>query len=462
MLMVPFAESPLHNSTSLDYDIFTTIARGWLDGHIPYTELFDSKGPYQFLMTAAGLAILHGKWGLWLLLSVNLAITLELLYRIGIALGFAIKHIFIALTLCLLIAIGTVDAGATVEEWCLIPLTLPLLLIIKSVQTRIRPVRLGLVCGLCIGFIAMTRLNNAAIPTGALIGLAIILIRRLEYSVLAKGIAATLAGIAIAVAPAVIYFKAHNALDMMLFATFTYNIDYKLNWQSPSGNSVLLNAARLLCAPIAALAMWHHHRTNPIAIIIVTTALTVVCVFITGAGYCHYYTAILPLIFIAFCYALQTPVLQRIVISVALIAPFANAIIRTLDNQWHALNTHDTRPELKKILAIIPYDELNSVYQLNTDIHTDYLTSLGAIPVGRYFTLQNDVAATSPRAAADIVSQFDAASPLWIISGTTIEESVLSQFAKEYTTVSRLTPDLLLYQKKISQNQGENLVSKNI
>lgn len=56
-----FVEVPNRDSSAFIY-----VAKGLLEGDVPYLDRWDHKGPLIYLLNAIGLAI-FGMWGLWLL-----------------------------------------------------------------------------------------------------------------------------------------------------------------------------------------------------------------------------------------------------------------------------------------------------------------------------------------------------------------------------------------------------------
>ena len=49
--------SPLYSDWGYDSAMFQTIGKYWAQGHLPYVELFDHKGPIIFFINALGYAL---------------------------------------------------------------------------------------------------------------------------------------------------------------------------------------------------------------------------------------------------------------------------------------------------------------------------------------------------------------------------------------------------------------------
>lgn len=67
LLLFSYSTSPVYSiSWGHDSAVFQIIGKGWLDGYIPYRDLFDHKGPLLFLINAVGYMV-GGKNGLFVL-----------------------------------------------------------------------------------------------------------------------------------------------------------------------------------------------------------------------------------------------------------------------------------------------------------------------------------------------------------------------------------------------------------
>ena len=69
-----FVEAPNRDSS-----VFIYVAKGILEGEVPYLDRWDHKGPLIYLLNAMGLAV-AGMWGLWLLEMAFLIGTVWLVY----------------------------------------------------------------------------------------------------------------------------------------------------------------------------------------------------------------------------------------------------------------------------------------------------------------------------------------------------------------------------------------------
>lgn len=68
---------PLPNN---DQGVYTYIARGILDGKVPYRDIWDHKGPLVYYLYAAGLLI-HPVYGVWFFGLLYLSVTIIISYR---------------------------------------------------------------------------------------------------------------------------------------------------------------------------------------------------------------------------------------------------------------------------------------------------------------------------------------------------------------------------------------------
>lgn len=179
------ATSPLYNIAYSDGLVFRYVALGIAEGKIPYVDVFDNKGPLLYFINYMGLLI-DEDYGLLFLQWLHLSFFIFLCYRLHQLLH---AHSFYSWLLPLLLTflIRFFDNGNMTEEWSLSLLTLPLFFILPLYQEEKRDLRpsQSFFYGLCIGLLAMLRLNNAVPLLAILLWWLIGLIRSARYVSLA-------------------------------------------------------------------------------------------------------------------------------------------------------------------------------------------------------------------------------------------------------------------------------------
>lgn len=273
LLYVASASSPLSAFSGSDYGIFRTFGDYWINGDgVIYKDLFDNKGPYLFLIQAIGVAISHGKWGIFILETINLTLCLWLYYKIG---GLLCSKKWVS-WISILIILGfhaiTIERGNSVEEWSLPLILTPLYLSLKTILQKLAlpPVRYGFYYGICFGIIAFIRINNAAIIVGLIIGLTLFYTHRGQYAVIIKNAVAFVIGVIVASLPPILYFAWHGVLYDMLYATFIYNFHYKAVWQFYGLYSIKYNLKTMSPLVVFCVASLLYDKKNSKSISIIT------------------------------------------------------------------------------------------------------------------------------------------------------------------------------------------------
>ena len=150
-----------------DSGIFQEMGVCLLQGGIPYVDLFDHKGPVLWFIQAFGIWI-SPKWGLMLIQSIFLFFTLIIWYESTLLLTEREIPSIIIPIFGLLFLLAFYERGNLCEEWSLPFISLPIYLYLKRWKTgphSKQPIfnhTDTFIMGLCVGTIAMIRLNNTA------------------------------------------------------------------------------------------------------------------------------------------------------------------------------------------------------------------------------------------------------------------------------------------------------------
>lgn len=216
-----------------DSGIFQELGICLLQGGIPYIDLWDHKGPVLWFIQALGIWI-SPSWGIMALQSLSLSCTLVLWYKIS---RLIVKNhgvsIVVAL-LGLLFLLAFYERGNLCEEWCLSFISLPIYLYFrrwKKAQTN-QPLYTSLdsfITGLCVGVIAMIRLNNTAPIIGFVLWDFVACIKHKEYKRLWTNIVAICGGMLIIFAGCALFYlikAGWNGVYEMIYGTFIFNFLY--------------------------------------------------------------------------------------------------------------------------------------------------------------------------------------------------------------------------------------------
>ena len=149
-----------------DSGIFQEMGICLLQGGTPYIDLFDHKGPILWYLQALGIWM-SPRWGLMALQAIFLFFTMLLWYKSTLLLIDKKVPSLIISIIGLFFLLAFYERGNLCEEWSLLFISLPVFLFLRKWKTVSddKPVYThadSLVLGLCVGIIAMIRLNNSA------------------------------------------------------------------------------------------------------------------------------------------------------------------------------------------------------------------------------------------------------------------------------------------------------------
>lgn len=231
-----YSTSPLYGNicNHPDSAIFQIIGKYWVDGALPYRDLWDLKGPYIFFVDAIGYFFLDSYIGIYLIQIVNICLTLIFTfctYRIY----FEKNHSLLLTILSLFSLSYTYQSGNLCEEYLLPFLSLSFFLLLKYFkkveiqEDHTHPSCYAIIYGIVLGLSLMSRLTNALSVSGAVAVIAITLLLHKSYSNLVKNIIGFLIGFIISSVPFMVYFYLHDALDLLFNGTLLYPLQYASN-----------------------------------------------------------------------------------------------------------------------------------------------------------------------------------------------------------------------------------------
>lgn len=150
-----------------DSGIFQEMGVCLLQNGIPYVDLFDHKGPILWFIEAFGLWI-SPIWGLIALQIIALLSSMIIWYKSTLLLTDRQLLSIIITILGLLFLLTFYERGNICEEWSLLFISFPIYLYLKNwknlndTESPIYKHVDTIMIGLCVGILAMIRLNNTA------------------------------------------------------------------------------------------------------------------------------------------------------------------------------------------------------------------------------------------------------------------------------------------------------------
>ena len=313
ILLSPIIDS-FFSITSRDENVFIYVAKGILEGEVPYLDRWDHKGPLIYALSLAGLAI-PGSWGIWIvqtifLLSSSWFLFLTMKQNFGIFPSLFSVSIF-------LYYLGRFQPGNLTEYYSLLFQFVTLYLFTRVERRNRRESWLPLAIGVLGGAAFLLRPNLVGLWLA--VGLYWVpgerALNRLSWSV---------AGGAGAIAAAAAVFAVVGGLGAFWDAAIIYNLAY-----IDSSLADRIDAARRLWTQLSLISLpliagwcigfgyWllrtfgyrllrrtrdeRYHDLLSMSLILLPLEVALACV--SGFGFGHYYMAVLPAVTVFIAYS---------------------------------------------------------------------------------------------------------------------------------------------------------------
>lgn len=233
LLLTSSSTSPLFDFPLFygDSAVFQIIGKYWVQGKLPYIDLWDLKGPVIFAINALGYWLTGDNNGVFIVQVIFLTAALYLAY--SWVSRFASNFWSIVLTSILLFhTVSLGGRGNTIGEYCL-----PLLLLCfyrifiwlhetEQSKEKKHDWRWTLFYGGVFAFCALSRLTNALGLFGAILFVSGTLIVAKQWKNLLYNALAFSLGFLFVLLPFVLYFYHFNALYELWYGTIAYNLEY--------------------------------------------------------------------------------------------------------------------------------------------------------------------------------------------------------------------------------------------
>lgn len=415
----------LHHGYTFDHTIFKVVGESWADGQMLYKDIFDHKGPIMYLIQIVASSVPVPKVGTWLMEIICVVTLCEMIFRCGRYIGASKRLSYVSVVAMLTYYARYVDGGNTVEVWSLPFEILPLLMLLRYMSDHKRLLLTAFVTGLCFGIVAMLRLNNNAMISGLVAGMAINLCLRREFRRLMACMGLFVAGLSVVVVPFVIYFWAAGALDDMVYCNLTFNFHYMDNFGSVTWVTVYNNVIKLLPCVIflITIIMYGVKRGFELPAVLFLMPIITFLTIYSGLGFNHYFLMEIP--FVALGIQLTWPFSRFVKVSVIVSYVFfsiwnlkTHTFVRINELKDRLANEAASPGALGQrfVSEYIPDCDKNSVYTYGSIQPVRALNENGYLPVGKYSFLQPAYFVVDQRVHDDIINKFIEAQPKWIIS----------------------------------------------
>lgn len=440
VLLYSTSTSPLYtvNSIFIDQGVYETIGYNWLDGAIPYKDLFDQKGPLIYAINAFGFWLTGNRYGISFIIVACLFVSLAYCYKL-LKVEFTSKTSILLTIFCLFGLILVYDAGNMVEEYLL-----PFLFAsfynaylwfkrysvdgITKIEAKI-PVLFGLVLGISF----LTRLTNAlGVCIVALFMIGVLLYNK-KYKELGICAIQYFIGVAVITLPFVIYFYSKDALKDLWYCVITFNVKYAVVPVKPSATLThyMLGFSTSWILSIIALCLLIKDKSSRLfSSLMLTLGLVTSVYFFKGRGYLHYAIIALPYIALYLnSFKASSPRLGHVAVRAFKIAFFLLCITYILgayDLSYYVrkkcLLFHSKQElcdkdgifqDYLKTIALIPKSEYSQMIELNCKTY-QYLY-IKSCPAYKFFILQDFQTSFDKDLNDELNATFEKGNAKWII-----------------------------------------------
>lgn len=364
-----------------DSGVFQEMGVCLLQGGTPYVDLFDHKGPVLWFIQALGIGI-GPRWGLLIIQSLSLFCILILWYKSTLLIvKETLPSIFILLA-GLLFLMAFYQRGNLCEEWSLPFISVPIYLYIKrwrvssDAQTRTPAYQHydAFIIGLCVGIIAMIRLNNIAPLIGFVLWHFIRCLQQKDYKRLWIDIALICGAVAIIFILCSTFYlvkASWSGVYEMIYGSFIFNFIYFDQTWKPT----LLLLLQQYILPVVFLTVtlicsFKDKTTRNISIpVVISYSVSIFCLGFTG--FLHYFMILIPLFVITMGLLFQVKALWMYLLWVYCCAISIHFGYDAIDHLVYRLRGKKAITEMNdgfhRFVNSISIDERRSIYNVNVD-----------------------------------------------------------------------------------------------
>ncbi len=456
-LVFCYTSSPLSTYAGYDSAVFRLIGQGMTRGLLPYKDLFDHKGPILYFIQYFGQILNYGREGIFVIEWLNTFFCLLLIAQIFSV--YQIRTPFMTLTgigVFLWLASFQYEGGNLTEEYSLVPLFISILLFSDfcNKQTDTGDAShckyYSLIYGLCFGWIAFIRINNAILICVIMFLVCLNELIHKRNRRFFENILFFLLGAGIVALPVFLYLKINNIIGEMISSYFLFNFLYS------SDTGMIEHLRKTLSTPIplflfiipfTAAFLLKVRNWMERLFLILGSFLTLISLSM-GYNHLHYYILSIPFVVLSIAvffrgvssvkgFTRPQIFIAAVFLIILLFQPESQLEINKAKYYFLKETGTEEREFAKDIHQWIPKSERNSVYGYN--IWVDFYLNTNLFPCNRYFYDQNRLISINPSINDELVEFFEQTPPKWMVLTTLemeIPEELKESISEQYQVVS--------------------------
>lgn len=413
---------------SFDSEVFQIMGKSWIEGLIPYKDIFDLKGPIIFFINRIGYEITGTSTGVFIIQVLFLTIFLFT------------SFLFLQRRLSTLASIGgtiallsslaiTFSGGNLVDEYILPFILLTITCMYEWIQNYSNEnpdhkLHYAFIYGLTFSVALLSRLTMAVPMSAGVAVIAIVLIKNKRWNNILWNIIAFLGGGLLIFLPFAFYFFINDAFEDWWTDSIMFGFNYlsnslQENFRVEMVRKLFSKNIPVFLMIIAAVIRYAYEKDSKSCINMILwlfISFFSLLLIIKGRGYTHYSMIYAPYVVIATLDFSYIP--NRIIKNVVFIVMFFGLLFNGVRNTYHYYETHcsldmDVYSRYDKVISKIPDNEKNSILIYNGEVYP-YLC-YNIIPCSKYFYLQDENASISSSYREGLLYNIADCSPQWII-----------------------------------------------
>ena len=210
--------------SSTDSSVFRNVAEVILNGGMPYSDIFDHKGPLLYILNTLG-QLINFKNGIWIIELFSIFVVLFFTYK-SFKLFCKTTNSYIGTFLISTILIQYLEGGNLTEEYAIPFISVSLYIFLDYLKNQnISKLRI-IICGFSFASVCLIRINM--IPVWIAFSLAVLfkLIKEKKYDMIWKFLLYFVIGISIITLPIIIWLYCKGALSDFISQYFLFNFTY--------------------------------------------------------------------------------------------------------------------------------------------------------------------------------------------------------------------------------------------
>ena len=426
--------TPLGAWIGSDNAMYLTMGTAMAKGYVPYSDIFDHKGPLLFLLQMIPQLFADGYSTLAVFVQEVIFLWVCLLVLARMARRLGVKAVAVQLVYLAVYA-PLVDGGNLTEEYgnlfTLLGLDVMLGVFGEGLDSRMEKKLLAPAA--CMGAASMVcfllRANNALPLVGAVGALAVYLVFTKRFAGLGLCAAGYVLGCAAVAVPVAVWLYAQGALSDAIYGAFVHNMMYAETQGQSRVHMLLFDAygrhamlaAALSCLGAALCAV--RTRRYPLAMAMVAgAACGGFAGFISHKFYNHYLMLGVPMAALgagqifAFVRERRTKWLRPLTAASMVVCLLVLAIYGAVVNHRRAADyavMQAMTPDAMALYEQVPEEDRDSF--LAYRVEPKWYVATKALPCMRFYFLQEILADADPAVMDEIVHEFETDAPRWVV-----------------------------------------------